>query len=215
MISSDPVIFIVSSDRAVAQECSAELAAAASHLQVVVADTVDEARKSFKRHAPTVVFLDESGLGVSRSGDALETAVALLTESAPVVVAAAAEKQSNLGFLITSGAVDFVARTKNFVPIAAGLIDRRVRLAERAEGLIHFPAEALVGDFGEILRHEVNNPLTGILGNAELLLARRNQLPPVVVERLQTIADLAVRLRETVRKLSDAWESHHERARPA
>ena len=215
MISSDPVIFIVSSDRAVAQECSAELAAAASHFQVVVADTVDEARKSFKRHAPTVVFLDESGLGVSRSGDALETAVALLTESAPVVVAAAAEKQSNLGFLITSGAVDFVARTKNFVPIAAGLLDRRVRLAERAEGLIHFPAGALVGDFGEILRHEVNNPLTGILGNAELLLARRNQLPPVVVERLQTIADLAVRLRETVRKLSDAWESHHERARPA
>jgi len=215
MISSDPVIFIVSSDRAVAQDCSAELAAAASHLQVVVADTVDEARKSFKRHAPTVVFLDESGLGVSRSGDALETAVALLTESAPVVVAAAAEKQSNLGFLITSGAVDFFARKKNFVPIAAGLIDRRVRLAERAEGLIHFPAGALTGDFGEILRHEVNNPLTGILGNAELLLTRRNQLPPVVVERLQTIADLAVRLRETVRKLSDAWESHHERARPA
>jgi signal transduction histidine kinase len=25
-------------------------------------------------------------------------------------------------------------------------------------------------DFGEVLRHELNNPLTGILGNAELLL---------------------------------------------
>lgn len=215
MISSDPVIFIVSSDRTVAQECSAELSAAASPYQVVIAASVEEARKSFKRHAPTVIFLDESGLGVSRSGDALETAVALLSESAPVVVSAAAETQSNLGFLITSGAVDFVARTKNFIPIAAGLIDRRVRLAERADGLIHFPAGELVGDFGEILRHEVNNPLTGILGNAELLLARRNQLPPAVVERLQTIADLAIRLRETVRKLSDAWESHHERARPA
>ncbi len=48
----------------------------------------------------------------------------------------------------------------------------------------------MAGDFGEILRHEVNNPLTGILGNTELLLARRDRLPPGAVERLQTIAEL-------------------------
>ena len=65
-------------------------------------------------------------------------------------------------------------------------------------------------DFGELLRHEVNNPLTGILGNAELLLARRDQLPPAAVERLETIAELAVRLRETVRRLSHTWEERHD-----
>ena len=27
-----------------------------------------------------------------------------------------------------------------------------------------------IRNFGELLRHELNNPLTGILGNAELLL---------------------------------------------
>ena len=68
---------------------------------------------------------------------------------------------------------------------------------------------------GEILRHEVNNPLTGILGNTELLLARRDGLPPGAIERLETIAELAVRLRETVRRLSNAWEEHYEAARPA
>ncbi len=62
-------------------------------------------------------------------------------------------------------------------------------------------------DFGEILRHEVNNPLTGILGNAEMLLAGRDRLPASAVERLETIAHLAVRLRETVRRLSSAAES--------
>jgi signal transduction histidine kinase len=61
----------------------------------------------------------------------------------------------------------------------------------------------------------VNNPLTGILGNTELLLARRDGLPPAAVERLETIAGLAVRLRETVRRLSNAWDDHHEPARPA
>ena len=70
--------------------------------------------------------------------------------------------------------------------------------------------------FGETLRHELNNPLTGILGNAELLLAevrRKNdgQLPNGGQQRLETIAALAVRLRETVRRLSQDWESRHRR----
>jgi signal transduction histidine kinase len=68
--------------------------------------------------------------------------------------------------------------------------------------------------FGELLRHEMNNPLTGILGNAELLLAeirRKNdgQLPSGGQQRLETIAALAVRLRETVRRLSQDWETRN------
>ncbi|HXY00518.1 MAG TPA: histidine kinase dimerization/phospho-acceptor domain-containing protein [Candidatus Limnocylindrales bacterium] len=66
-------------------------------------------------------------------------------------------------------------------------------------------------DFGEVLRHELNNPLTGILGNAELLLVelrRKNvSLPPQAQARLEIIAALAVRMRETVRRLSEEWES--------
>jgi hypothetical protein len=51
-----------------------------------------------------------------------------------------------------------------------------------------------------------------MLGNAELLLAemRRQdcpQLPVPGVKRLETIAALAVRMRETVRRLSQAFES--------
>jgi signal transduction histidine kinase len=108
--------------------------------------------------------------------------------------------------------VDFVPRTGNFLPIVAETLDRRVRRAESAAAKIQFSNDELVGDFGEILRHEVNNPLTGILGNTELLLARRDRLPPAAIERLETIAGLAVRLRETVRRISNAWDEHHEHA---
>jgi signal transduction histidine kinase len=66
-------------------------------------------------------------------------------------------------------------------------------------------------DFGEVLRHELNNPRTGMLGNAELLLleVRRGKLnlPPQTLQRLETITELAVRMRETVRHLSDRWEA--------
>jgi signal transduction histidine kinase len=63
--------------------------------------------------------------------------------------------------------------------------------------------------FGELLRHEVNNPLTGILENAELLLNRPEGLSSQNIARLETIAELAVRLRETIRRLSDCWEAQH------
>jgi signal transduction histidine kinase len=208
-------IFIVSADSAVTQGCINELAASGGRYQVRMASSVEQARREFQHAMPSVVFLDESAVDSAHALDPLESAVASLTEVAPVVVVAAQEKQAALAFLITSGAVDFVARTDRFLPIAAGLVDRRARMAERVAGMIQFPKEEMSGDFGEILRHEVNNPLTGILGNTELLLARRDRLPPAAVERLETIAELAVRLRETVRRLSNAWEEHHDTARPA
>jgi signal transduction histidine kinase len=142
--------------------------------------------------------------------------IPLLTEFAPVVVAAAPERQFEMASLAASGEVDFVARTEPFLPVVAGLLERRLRSADApAEHLIAFPGEEPGGDFGEILRHEVNNPLTGILGNAELLLARRNRLPAATVTRLETIAELAVRLRETVRRLSNAWEARNDHVRSA
>ena len=208
-------IFIISGDLILAQRCFEELAAFGGEHRTMVVGTVEQARKKMGRSAPAAVFLDESAIDIARGTEALESAVALLTESASVVVAGPPEKQAGLAFLITSGAVDFVARTGEFLPVVAGMLDRRVRMAERATGMIQFPKDELSGDFGEILRHEVNNPLTGILGNTELLLARRDRLPPAAVERLETIAGLAVRLRETVRRLSNAWDEHHEPAKRA
>ncbi len=215
MSSMGRTIFIVSADSAVTQGCIQELVSSGVHYQMRTASSIEQALKEFRRTPPSVVFLDESAVDATHCRGPLESAVALLAETAPVVVAAAPEKRSSLAFLLSSGAVDFVARTDRFLSITARLLDRRLHMAERVPGTIQFPSDDLARDFGEILRHEVNNPLTGILGNTELLLARRDRLPPSAVERLETIAELAVRLRETVRRLSNAWEEHHETARPA
>ena len=208
-------VSIISADSVVAQICIDELAVLGGRYRTLVSTSIEQARKRFLYTRPVVMFLDESAISASPGVESPETIVSQLIETAPVVVAAAPEKRGQFEFLITSGAVDFVARTSHFLPIAAGMLDRRARLAEQTAGLIRFPREEMSGDFGEILRHEVNNPLTGILGNTELLLARREGMPPGAVERLQTIAELAVRLRETVRRLSNAWDENHEPARPA
>lgn len=157
----------------------------------------------------SVFLLDQSGIEAP-SKQVLKRTVERLVEVAPVIVVAAPERQSDLTALLNSGATDFVARTGNFVPVAVGLVERRLQLARM--GMVPSSEEiksARTANFGEILRHEVNNPLTGILGNAEMLLARRDGLPASAIERLETIAHLAVRLRDTVRRLSSAAELRH------
>jgi signal transduction histidine kinase len=49
------------------------------------------------------------------------------------------------------------------------------------------------------LRHEINNPLTGVLGQAQLLL--REELSEKTRKRVQTIEELAIRLRDIVGQL--------------
>jgi signal transduction histidine kinase len=163
-------VFIVSGDLALAQRCSEELAAFGGRYRTIILEKVEQARKSIGRISPAAIFLDESAIGPEER-ETLESSVALLTESAPVVVAAAPEKQTGVSFLITSGAVDFVARTNDFLPLVAGMLDRRVRMAERVAGMVQFPKDERSSDFGEILRHEVNNPLTGVIARAARSLA--------------------------------------------
>lgn len=51
------------------------------------------------------------------------------------------------------------------------------------------------------VRHEINNPLTGLLGQAQLLL--REDLSERSRQRVVTIETLALRIKETVAELRD------------
>lgn len=51
------------------------------------------------------------------------------------------------------------------------------------------------------VRHEINNPLTGVIGQAQLLL--REELSPTARRRVETIEQLAGRIRDTVAQLRD------------
>lgn len=64
--------------------------------------------------------------------------------------------------------------------------------------------EAKMNEVAELItrvRHEINNPLTGVLGQAQLLL--REELSERARKRAETIEDLAIRLRDIVAQLRE------------
>jgi signal transduction histidine kinase len=58
-----------------------------------------------------------------------------------------------------------------------------------------------IADLVAHVRHEINNPLTGVIGQVQLLL--REELSETARRRVETIEQLAVRIRDTVAQLRD------------
>ncbi|MFZ0212272.1 MAG: histidine kinase dimerization/phospho-acceptor domain-containing protein [Candidatus Acidiferrales bacterium] len=176
--------------------------------EIAAAVTFEELNTSAARFEPRAIVFEE---GILPADISLGEAARRLALFAPVVAIGSPERQSQFAALMIGGEIDFVARSGEYATVVAALVERRLRAALPAEREFRAAWMAdLPADFAEILRHEINNPLTGILGNAELLLSQhRGNLPPVSVQRLETMVDLAVRLRETIRCLSAEWERQH------
>jgi signal transduction histidine kinase len=214
-------VYILSADLDLTLCYLKELASANWSYQVTQVRSVPEALEAFLQFKPAAILFDESAFLKQQKHSArngLAASVSVLAQSAPVVVVAAQERHFELAALIASGDADFVDRCGNFHSVAARLLENRLRETEQKKTAPSLVSLDVNENFGEVLRHEVNNPLTGILGNAELLLAevrRRDdgRLPEATLQRLQTIAELAVRLRETVRRLSCDLEARTNHAR--
>lgn len=222
----EQTILLVSNDATFCAAARKQLETEQSNRRVTAVSTIDAARGITPHAAPTVILLEESAAAPDAREDAensapgshMESIVSALAEYAPVVVVASASHEHELSALVATGLADFVARSANCLSMAVDLMEERLQeaAAEASRMSLSPRDENNQEAFGETLRHELNNPLTGILGNAELLLAevrRKNdgQLPNGGQQRLETIAALAVRLRETVRRLSQDWENRHRR----
>lgn len=218
----EQTILVISDDAGLCATARREFESKNEGFRVAAVSTVDAARRVVEDATPTVILLEEGSLPPEGEQPArLHSVVSALAVYAPVVVIGPSEREMELTSLITAGAADFVARGNGSLSSALGLLERRLRQAQKMAGSTQSvaaePGIQSSEGFGEALRHELNNPLTGILGNAELLLAevrRKNdgRLPQGGQQRLETIAGLAVRLRETVRRLSQDWETRHHSA---
>ena len=165
-------------------------------------------RESARDVRPQVILLDDRIFG----SDSLASSVSEFSKESATILLAPYDRQPEVAALVASGDLEFVPRSGAWPRLAASLIERRLRWAQAQDSLTALEKSR---NIGELFRHEINNPLTGILGNAELILAHSDHLPAIDTQRIRTVVELAVRLRETVRRVSNAWEDQSRSAKSA
>jgi len=116
---------------------------------------------------------------------------------------------SALDFYTLHGAVLELRREPGIWPAMAGLIGREILRCRQAESRAHeaekicavAEAEATLGRYMVEMRTNVNNALTTVLGNAELLVNEPG-LPATVVAQADTIRNMALRLHEVFQRFA-------------
>jgi signal transduction histidine kinase len=84
--------------------------------------------------------------------------------------------------------------------IHRSLAEARVRVAE--EDCSSLRGQAMLGRYMLEMRHGLNNALTSLLGNSDLLLIERAELPPQAREQIETIRDMTLRIHEVMQRFS-------------
>jgi signal transduction histidine kinase len=90
--------------------------------------------------------------------------------------------------------------------LVAGESLRRIRAGRQARQAISRAAqserEALLGRYMAEMKHSVNNALTSILGNAELLLLEPGQLSAQSLHQIKTMHSMTLRINEIMQRFS-------------
>lgn len=172
-----------------------------------VANTGAEAWRIFEDFHPDLVILDVDmpdidGIEVCRRirelDDRREVFVLFLTGR---------DKPETLETVLDAGGDEFIAKPTTPEDLRARLIVARRRIAQDAarrhaeEELSKARWLAGIGEATLALQHEINNPLSALLGNAELMImdleekGERNELLDVIHEQALRIAEVVRRLR--------------------
>ena len=193
-------------DDAIARTLTAAVLADLGH-DVTVADNGERAWEEFQRAPSPLVVLDINMPGL----DGLEVCRRIRTHEAAretfVLILTARDGRDDLANVLEAGADDYVTK-----PCSPENLRARLEIAKRriAQDVARRAAEAElarsrwlagIGETTIALEHEINNPLSALLGHAELLIMDRN-LSDDQLEQLGIIQEQAARIAQVVRRLA-------------
>jgi len=90
-----------------------------------------------------------------------------------------------------------IALEEEFIKVVAAALENSFG----ASGKVENARAQAVRQTTVTLNHEINNPLTAVLGNVQLLLMQSEKLSPEVINRLQLIEKSSLRIRDVINQL--------------
>jgi DNA-binding response OmpR family regulator len=174
---------------------------------VTVAENGEAAWEAFQREPAPMVVLDINMPGL----DGLEVCRRIRNHDAGreafVLIVTARDGRDDLLSVLEAGADDYVTKPSSPENLRARLEIAKRRIAQdtaRRAAEAELARSRWLAGIGETtiaLEHEINNPLSALLGHAELLLMDKG-LTDDQHEQLQIIQEQAARIAQVVRRLA-------------
>lgn len=124
------------------------------------------------------------------------------TDRIPIIMLTARNTTEDVVKGLSSGASDYISKPVNFQELLAR-IGTHVHLRNLEKESIKKEKLESILQMSVTIRHEINNPLTGILGMAELMMGDDDISPSKRIELATVIHDQSVRIRNIVQKMSE------------
>lgn len=176
--------------------------AAASFGMDVVPDEEPDPRKSpaYERTDWNLLILGPDG-----RQDDLPALIERLSREHPagfILIVGAAGDPALRAACLKSGALEALAPAPSRLEIELA-VGRAATLIHRVERRIHDEKLEGISQLAVSVNHEVNNPLMGLMGTAEMILLENGNLPEKVRRDLKTVIDQARRIQSITLRLRD------------
>ena len=129
---------------------------------------------------------------------------ALKRTGQPVILVSSKDASSPKAWNVT--VVPEVLEWPDLVLLLAQQILERERLGSKLSRFQELNAvlqhEALLGRYMLEVRHNLNNALTSLLGNSDLILLDQEQLSPAICAQVETIRNMGMRMNEILQRFS-------------
>ncbi len=131
--------------------------------------------------------------------ESAQVATRLLGGNPPrIIELEVAKRDGSRAFLDVSVRKLLKARTNVGFQISARDMTTQKKMREK---LVQAERLGAIGQVGIAMRHQINNPLTTVIGNIELLLERYDKKDPDLTERLDIILDNALRIAKVIERV--------------
>ena len=197
---------IFADDDVLARTLTAAVLADLDH-DVTVADNGEKAWEAFQAAPAPLVVLDINMPGM----DGLEVCRRIRTHEVGretfVLILTARDGRDDLANVLEAGADDYVTKPSSPENLRARLEIAKRRIAQdtaRRTAEAELARSRWLAGIGETtiaLEHEINNPLSALLGHAELLMMDRD-MSADHMEQLVIIKEQAARIAQVVRRLA-------------
>ena len=197
---------LLADDDAVARTLLAAVIADLGH-EPVVAENGEDAWDTFEREPAPLGLLDINMPGLDGLSVCRRIRQHDVGRDTFVIIVTARDAREDLTAVLEAGADDYVTKPSSPENLRARLEIAQQRIVQNAarraaeSELARARWLAGIGETTIALEHEINNPLSALLGNAELLLME-DGLTEEQAQQVRVIREQATRIADVVRRLA-------------